>query len=125
MKPHDPHSSYWAKWKFARLALPLQERARELGYALLVHGSLARDIDLVAVPWAPTAVSAEELVRELEAKVRELDVSPAEQILPTQGPEDKPHGRRAWNIHVQGTYFDLSVTPRAPTHPDAGKGDGQ
>jgi len=31
------------------------------GYALAVHGSLARDFDLVAIPWAET-VSAPEVV---------------------------------------------------------------
>jgi hypothetical protein len=117
VRPADPHAAYWARWKFARLGIPLQERAHELGYALLVHGSLARDIDLVAVPWTTEAVSGEDLVRELEAKVRELDVSPPEEVQPTAGPHEKPHGRRAWTIFVQGTYFDLSIMPRAAPAP--------
>lgn len=32
--------------------------ARELGYALAVHGSLARDLDIIACPWTETATSA-------------------------------------------------------------------
>ena len=112
MRPHDPHSAYWAKWKFARLALPLQERARELGYALIAHGSIAFDIDMVAVPWTDDAVPAEEFVTEFVATVRQHDISPEEFHL-LDGPTEKPHGRRAWSIHVQGTYFDLSVLPRA------------
>ena len=111
-RPPDPHAAYWARWKFARLAIPLQARARELGYALLFHGSLARDIDVVAVPWTAGAVSADELAGRLEATIRALDATPAPENMPTEGPKQKPHGRLAWSIHVQGTYFDLSVTPR-------------
>jgi hypothetical protein len=29
----------------------LQAAAREVGYALLLHGSLLRDVDIVAIPW--------------------------------------------------------------------------
>jgi hypothetical protein len=30
---------------------PMRRVAKDLGYAITVHGSLCRDIDLVAVPW--------------------------------------------------------------------------
>jgi hypothetical protein len=110
----DPDSAYWARWKFARLAIPLQDRARELGYNLIVHGSLRRDIDMVAVPWVQEAVSGDELIRELEATIRTVDTKPPEEFdaHPTTGPTEKPHGRRAWSIFVTGTYFDISVMPR-------------
>ena len=53
---------------YAALYPELAEVARSHGYALAVHGSLARDFDLIAVPWAesvsePGAVVAE-LVRD-------------------------------------------------------------
>jgi hypothetical protein len=41
--------------------------ARSKGYALAVHGSLARDIDLVAVPWVEEAASAAELAEAVRA----------------------------------------------------------
>jgi hypothetical protein len=52
MKPcsHDSHA------KYELLIEPLRAVARSLGYALTVHGSLVRDIDLVAVPWTSDAV---------------------------------------------------------------------
>jgi len=31
----------------------LAELCRDCGYALAVHGSLARDFDLIAIPWVP------------------------------------------------------------------------
>jgi hypothetical protein len=36
------------------------------GYALAVHGSLARDFDLIAVPWAEKASPLEEIFQEIE-----------------------------------------------------------
>lgn len=36
---------------YARCYQPLQAIAREKGYNLLIHGSMDRDMDLVAVPW--------------------------------------------------------------------------
>jgi len=40
--------------------------AREYGYALLVHGSLNRDLDLVAVPWVDKPRSEEKMIQEFE-----------------------------------------------------------
>lgn len=36
---------------------PMRLVARDLGYALTIHGSLDRDIDIVAVPWREHQVS--------------------------------------------------------------------
>lgn len=80
------------------------------GYALAVHGTRARDLDLIAVPWAPDADSAGRLLSRL------VD---AEFIHST--PEKKPHGRVAYTLYWRGTdenremgclYVDLSVMPR-------------
>ena len=53
---------------YAALYPEIAEVARSHGYALAVHGRMARDFDLIAVPWAesvsePGAVVAE-LVRD-------------------------------------------------------------
>lgn len=39
--------------------------ARPLGYAIAVHGSMRRDLDLVAVPWTDDAAPAENLVEAI------------------------------------------------------------
>ena len=113
----DATTAYWARWKFARLALPLQQRARELGYNLVVHGSLARDIDLVAIPWIEEAVSADELVAALIETTKQHNDGVA-YVLPRSegGSSSKPHGRRAWSIFLlpddHCVYLDVSVMPR-------------
>lgn len=55
---------------YTEILRPLKKQARSMGYALAVHGSMARDLDLVAVPWVEGAVDPIELV---EAFVEIID----------------------------------------------------
>lgn len=84
--------------------------ARRAGYAVAVHGSLSRDIDLIAVPWGEVVESPSALVAAIVSEGRWLLADPQ--------PEVKPHGRLAWAIRMPGfyrPYLDLSViAPRSP-----------
>lgn len=44
--------------------------ARRHGYAIGVHGSMSRDLDLIAVPWVESASSPDELLKEICEMVR-------------------------------------------------------
>lgn len=82
----------------------------EHGYAVAVHGSMRRDLDLVAVPWIQDAKPAADLVAAIcerfDAHCRNADG--AKSMEPTA----KPHGRLAWSIHFGGgPYIDLSIVP--------------
>ena len=55
-KPIRPAASY------ALLVPMLAEAVRALGYALAPHGSLCRDLDLVAIPWTENAADPEAVV---------------------------------------------------------------
>lgn len=94
---------------------PIRAAAREKGYAVALHGSVARDIDLVAIPWTESAASAHELVESVVEAIREANGGvgwmEGDAFHALTG-EKKPHGRRAWSIYVEGTYIDLSVMPR-------------
>ncbi len=102
----------------------LQERARQMGYNLLLHGSLARDCDLVAVPWTYSPADHFELIAELDYILtgyrgcvsREYNYS----VL--------PGGRHSYVINLNRGgyageqyqedpqfYLDISVTPLAHT----------
>jgi hypothetical protein len=78
----------------------------QAGYALALHGSLAKDLDVLAAPWTAAAVSAEELVRVI--------CEAAGGFVDPHGPKAQPHGRWSWAIHLGSTggYVDLSVMPR-------------
>lgn len=78
---------------------------REVGYAIGIHGSLKRDVDLIASPWTAEAVGNAALVDHLCAGL------PAARV---GGPEHKPHGRVAVTLQIDGWFkpIDLSIMPR-------------
>lgn len=96
------------------LILPAMRRAaKDAGYAITVHGSLNRDIDLVAVPWTERAWTADELVTSLLGALRGV-VGRA--YCHDKEWTQKPHGRRAKGLLAwvgrSTADIDLSVMPR-------------
>ncbi len=123
---HDSHEAY------EKLIGPLREKARELGYALAVHGSLVRDIDLIAVPWISGAVQPYVLAEALRVVAAEhgpcgvafLDPHERGRYFLKGCPEGKPHGRLVWCFHLGGgPYLDISVIrPHDPPRGDVLEG---
>ncbi len=92
------------------------EVAREHGYSLTFHGSVARDIDLVAVPWASHCSDQETVARAIQGAARESSLhGMAFDAADGDQGTVRPHGRRGWAFHLGGPYIDLSVV--APTDP--------
>lgn len=93
-----------------------QNAVRRQGYAVALHGSQIRDLDLLAVPWQRTAIDAEHCAETIAKAIPGTLIQPV---------EAKPHGRLAWEIHplrIDGQrwgygfdqwYVDLSVMPRS------------
>ena len=83
----------------------IRKLAKEVGYAIGVHGTLERDLDLIAAPWTSDAVSNFELVAHIS---RGLDGTVVDVA------SHKPLGRFAVNIKMKGWFkmIDLSVCPR-------------
>lgn len=116
---------------YALLIPDLMKAGREVGYAIAIHGSWARDLDVIAVPWTAEAVSDERLIMHLMTAVdgklrnggRKKEGSDEWERTHGSEPAIKPHGRRAWSIHIglSGLYIDVSVMPRAPEQ--SGEGD--
>lgn len=102
---------------------PMRLSAKDGGYAITVHGSLNRDIDLVAIPWRTHNVcTADQLVISLCGAVRGItgrcnfqtnrDLEKSDSIVDfTQ----KPHGRKAATLMVwcgeNSANLDLSIVP--------------
>ena len=83
----------------------IAERTRKHGYALAVHGSLARDFDLICIPWIEKPSEPADVVKEITetfyiTSVGEKDVT--------------HHGRERHTISIgHGECFlDLSFMPR-------------
>lgn len=97
---------------YACLVPLAQEIARPLGYCVSVHGSMARDVDLLAVPWTEDAVSAHELFNALFKAFTPYILNDETRDRYYKA-EKKPHGRLAWTILLfDGPHIDLSVMPR-------------
>lgn len=88
---------------------PMRLAARGCGYAIAVHGSLQRDIDLVAIPWTVNAVDPKLLVNRLSGVIAGC----LGRAHPSADWADKPHGRKAVTIITCGeAEIDLSIMPR-------------
>ncbi len=129
------HRHQAAAAHYIALAGILRTVAREHGYALGVHGSLATDMDLIAAPWVDDAKPAEALIEALRECVGGfMNNGPftscsgclvagvlvdCPHVAGMHNPSTKPHGRRAWSIHLAadfcGPYLDVSVMPRIET----------
>ncbi|WP_431129703.1 hypothetical protein [Flagellimonas flava] len=49
---------------YAMIFEQMKDIAKEYGYALLIHGSMGRDLDLVAVPWVDNPKPEEEMIKD-------------------------------------------------------------
>lgn len=90
----------------------IREAAREHGYAIGVHGSLRRDLDLIAVPWREGASDKDVLAHAIAVAACGITREGAHQW------EDKPLGRVAtsisccwpsWYNEAGAGHIDLSV----------------
>lgn len=83
--------------------------ARDCGYAVAVHGSRQRDLDLIAVPWTESAINPHQFVAVVVERL-DLYLKPEEPEL-VENPERKPNGRIAWALMGAPAchYLDLSV----------------
>ena len=89
---------------YAALYPSLAEIARTHGWALAVHGTLGRDMDLICVPWIEAPSEPAEVVREITNEFN----------LRTVGePDTTHHGRERWTISIGfgECFLDLSFTP--------------
>lgn len=80
------------------------ERVRALaklhGWAIGEHGSMARDIDLIAVPWGSDASPLDVLVAALEQVLK---------LSRFGGMSEKPFGRRGWLFRQEGSRMVGSI----------------
>lgn len=97
----------------------LVQIAKRHGYALAVHGSVSRDLDLIAVPWVEEASDALTLIRAFRLATRTVTQheNTDRKWHKDCSPTAKPHGRTSYSLHVTnsgmyGGYLDISVMPK-------------
>jgi hypothetical protein len=81
----------------------LAEFCRDRGYALAVHGTMARDFDLIAIPWVANPVGPYDLVLEM------CEAFTLQKF--KQDPTNKGHGRLCWSLtfSFDDCFLDFSV----------------
>lgn len=100
---------------YAQILPRIRATAKESGYAVAVHGTMSRDLDLLAVPWTKDAAEPAALVRTIADTVGGYVIGDRtdERGYISDHPTEQPHGRLSWNICWGGKVFiDLSVMPR-------------
>lgn len=118
-KPIHAKPSYYAV-----MFEPLKEIALKYGYNLVIHGSLNRDLDLIAIPWNEELGIVEDMINEFAdyvgGKIQDW----------VEGQRNAPHGRKWYVIDIYRggyisdsgfaemkytkdpeTYIDISVIP--------------
>lgn len=91
----------------------LSKIGRKHGYAISFHGSMSRDLDVVATPWVDNASFPNEVAKEI-AKLTGGRIKQSY-------PDKRPHGRLSYVIEFNGSshYIDLSVMPPMFTKQDS------
>lgn len=98
--------------------------ARDMGYNLVIHGSMARDLDLVAIPWVDDPKSELELIDALSLHITGIKAH-EKHWKEIYMYSTLPGGRHSYVINVnrrqtdrEGNYqedpqyyIDISVTP--------------
>ncbi len=84
------------------------------GYAIALHGSMARDMDLIACPWTEECSKPDVLIDEIAERV---GVTMFKDDYPVKG--EKPHGRMSYTLSIMGDWFiDISVMPKIEKEPE-------
>lgn len=97
---------------YAVLYADFKRVAVECGYTLAIHGSMASDMDLIAVPWVEKPEQPETLVAKIAECIGQTVFSLRDKL----EPELRPHGRLAYAITILGDwYIDLSIMPILPS----------
>jgi hypothetical protein len=99
----------------AVLFAAMQRTCRQFGYALAIHGSMHKDLDLLAVPWTDQAVAPAFLVDQLVTQHGLIPIHSSHPPTASDddfGPSMKPHGRQSWMFSLGQHYLlDLAVMP--------------
>lgn len=88
---------------YASIWNDLRQAALDCGWALGLHGSLASDLDIMAMPWTDNATSADELVKRL---IDCFDFSDSWKTFQVSVDKtSKPNNRVVYTIPIFADYY--------------------
>jgi hypothetical protein len=84
----------------------MRQIANDHGYALCLHGSMQRDMDVVAIPWIPEPKPYIDMIKAFGKAIGYV----YDDIYIEANMSDKPLGRKAINLNIGGeNWIDLSI----------------
>lgn len=75
--------------------------ADKYGYNLVLHGSLARDMDLIAIPWSKDLGNVEQMINEFSEAIGGDIMRQTE-----ESRKCFPHGRESWVININRAHIE-------------------
>ena len=96
----------------------MREAALACGWALALHGSMASDMDIMAMPWVEDCKPTEDLIKAISACIGETVWSKDHHLVPHYG---KTHGRIVYTLGIGGQFYvDISLMePRSLRETDS------
>jgi len=85
----------------------LVKAAADNGYAFATHGSRARDLDVLLVPWTDYAYMPSQVIEDILKKCKQH----TGHAFMSAALTEKPHGRSAAIISLRHFVLDISVMP--------------
>ena len=91
---------------YALMYSALKAAALEGGWALAIHGSVVKDLDLVAIAWTNDSIKIDELLDDFAKIIGQSNEKKAK----FTGPHYMPAGRIVYTLSIAADiYIDLSV----------------
>lgn len=99
---------------YASIFPDLKDIAFNYGYNLVLHGSMLRDFDLIAISWIEKVGDYKEMLSEFGNYIGSYLRSDTKTCFDQQ--TEKPHGRIAYTINISHHgYLDISILPTLNT----------
>jgi len=90
---------------YAYTFLALKKIAKRMGYNLVIHGSMKRDLDLIAIPWVNNPKSEKSLILALKKHLLGGNLSDKDKKS-LDDPKILPGGRKSYVINLnRGGYL--------------------
>lgn len=94
---------------YASIYEDLRKAALDCGWALGLHGSLASDMDIMAMPWTEDAKPVAEMIEALQKCFTDSPFK-EQNTVPHHG---KPNGRVVYTMNIWAEfYLDINVIER-------------
>lgn len=83
-----------------------RQAALNCGWALGLHGSLASDMDIMAMPWVEDAKPVDEMIKAIE----DCLTTPDQMVFKTEFDTSKPNNRVVYTIHIFADFYvDINI----------------